>query len=271
MIAGFDKYFQIVRCFRTRTAGGPPAGVHPDRYRDVVHPGGADLRGDRTADRAICGVAGFSVAGPSAPHLGKAMYGYGTDKPDLRCRRSTRWGIFSGAGLTGVDLTAKPCRSWRSLCRRRAGQPQGARRTEAVRRRARPARLRRREAPGPGLSGSDGGGPPAHWAAAADLILLAGWPGAPLVSARDDHAARLRPVRLFAARSTLPNTGCSTVAICVPVGGRVSDVRMERRGEPMGCGAPSLHLGARCGPRDAHSDPAHCRHGPTTWCSTESS
>ena len=38
----------------------------------------------------------------------------------------------------------------------------------------------------------------------------------------------------------------------VPVGGRFSDVRMGRGGEPLERGAPSVHFGARRGHREAH-------------------
>ncbi|MGH9646990.1 MAG: aspartate--tRNA ligase, partial [Bryobacteraceae bacterium] len=111
MVAGFEKYFQIVRCFRDEDlrADRQPEFTQIDlemsfpqqeRIYEVIEP----LIG------AACKVAGFQVPA-TFPRLtyAQAMRSYGSDKPDLRippfhCVED----LFPGAGLTpeGQPLVA---------------------------------------------------------------------------------------------------------------------------------------------------------------------
>jgi aspartyl-tRNA synthetase len=103
MVAGFEKYFQIVRCFRDEDlrADRQPEFTQIDlemsfpqqeRIYEVIEP----LIG------AACKVAGYTVPA-TFPRLtyAQAMRSYGSDKPDLRippfhCVED----LFTGAGLT---------------------------------------------------------------------------------------------------------------------------------------------------------------------------
>ncbi|HEV8416270.1 MAG TPA: aspartate--tRNA ligase [Bryobacteraceae bacterium] len=111
MVAGFEKYFQIVRCFRDEDlrADRQPEFTQIDlemsfpqqeRIYEVIEP----LIG------AACKVSGYDVPA-KFPRLtyAQAMQNYGSDKPDLRippfhCVED----LFPGAGLTteGLPLVA---------------------------------------------------------------------------------------------------------------------------------------------------------------------
>ena len=205
MIAGFDKYFQIVRCFRDEDlrADRQPeftqidiemSFIQEERIFEVIEP----------LIERICGVAGFSVAGPS-PRLTweQAMYGYGTDKPDLRLPPFHAVGdLFPGAGLTGVGPNGEalplvaivvPQAGGASRKERdelkQYGAERGLRVYDDVKRLDRDypeamAAVRQRTG-----------------AAAADLILLAGWPGAPVGQRPEMTMLRAcGQFRLFAAQ-----------------------------------------------------------------------
>jgi aspartyl-tRNA synthetase len=107
MVAGFDKYFQIVRCFRDEDlrADRQPeftqidlemSFVQEERIFEVIEPLVA----------RICGVAGFDAGRPFPRFTWQqAMSSYGTDKPDLRLPPfHTVEDLFPGAGLTGEGL-----------------------------------------------------------------------------------------------------------------------------------------------------------------------
>jgi aspartyl-tRNA synthetase len=111
MVAGFDKYFQIVRCFRDESTRADRQAEftqidlemsfpQQERIYETIEP----LIG------AVCKVAGYQVPA-TFPRLtyAEAMRSYGSDKPDLRippfhCVED----LFPGAGLTpeGLPLAA---------------------------------------------------------------------------------------------------------------------------------------------------------------------
>ncbi len=107
MISGFEKYFQIVRCFRDEDlrADRQPEFTQIDlemsfpqqeRILEVIEP----------LVQKIAAVAGYEVSAPF-PRLTyrQAMRSYGTDKPDMRIPPfHTVEDLFEGAGLTGDGL-----------------------------------------------------------------------------------------------------------------------------------------------------------------------
>ncbi len=178
MISGFDKYFQIVRCFRDEDlrADRQPeftqidiemSFVQEERIFEVVEP----------LVRRICAVAECQVAYPF-PRLTweQAMYGYGTDKPDLRLPPFHAVGdLFPGAGLTGEGLPlvaiVVPKAGGASRKERdelkQYGLERGLRVYDDVKRLD-------RDYPEPMEAVRERCG-----ATTDDLLLLAGWPGAP--------------------------------------------------------------------------------------------
>jgi len=107
MISGFEKYFQIVRCFRDEDlrADRQPEFTQIDlemsfpqqeRILEVIEP----------LVQKIAAVAGYELSAPF-PRLTyrQAMRSYGTDKPDMRIPPfHTVEDLFEGAGLTGDGL-----------------------------------------------------------------------------------------------------------------------------------------------------------------------
>jgi aspartyl-tRNA synthetase len=107
MVAGFEKYFQIVRCFRDEDlrADRQPEFTQIDlemsfpqqeRIYEVIEP----------LIVASCKVAGYDVPA-KFPRLtyAQAMLSYGSDKPDLRIPPfHTVEDLFPGAGLTSEGL-----------------------------------------------------------------------------------------------------------------------------------------------------------------------
>jgi len=107
MVSGFEKYFQIVRCFRDEDlrADRQPEFTQIDlemsfpqqeRILEVIEP----------LVQRICQVAGHDAAFPF-PRLtyDQAIRSYGIDKPDLRLPPFySVEDLFPGAGLTGDNL-----------------------------------------------------------------------------------------------------------------------------------------------------------------------
>lgn len=200
MVSGFEKYFQIVRCFRDEDlrADRQPeftqidiemSFVQEERIFEVIEP---------LVER-ICRTAGFEVAAPF-PRLTyqQAMYSYGSDKPDLRLPPFyTVEDLFPGAGLTGEGLplvaivipkAGGASRKERDELKQ-FGAERGLRVYDDVKRLD-------RDYPGPMAEVRKRAG-----AAAEDLLILAGWAGAPQ-GHRPDYAVlqACGQMRLFAGQ-----------------------------------------------------------------------
>ncbi|MBC7924396.1 MAG: aspartate--tRNA ligase [Bryobacteraceae bacterium] len=107
MVSGFDKYFQIVRCFRDED-------LRADRQYEFTQ---IDLEMSYPREETIfqvvepmvqrvCAVAGFPVEG-SFPRMtyAEAMRSYGTDKPDLRLPPFAGvQDLFEGTQIAGNGL-----------------------------------------------------------------------------------------------------------------------------------------------------------------------
>ena len=178
MVGGYDKYFQIVRCFRDED-------LRADRQPEFTQ---IDLEMSFPQQEtifaviepmleAICEVAGILVRGPF-PRLtyAQAMEQYGSDKPDRRIPPMTRVNdLFEGQGLfsDGLPLMAIRIPKVGMISRKErddlkaAGQDRGLRVFDDIKRLDRdfPDAMRQlRERAG---------------VADDDLLLIAGWAGEP--------------------------------------------------------------------------------------------
>ena len=101
---------------------------------------------------------------------------------------------------------------------------------------------------------ADGQGARAHAAPAKnDLLMLAGWAGEPKGHRPEETVysgvRATAPVRR--AEVQRPAQAARPEEFPVPLGGGLPDVRVGRGGQPLECGAPSVHVGARRGHREA--------------------
>jgi len=200
MISGFEKYFQIVRCFRDEA-------LRADRQLEFTQ---IDLEMSFARQETIfeaveplvqkiAEVAGYSVQIP-LPRLTyrQAMRSYGSDKPDCRVPPfHTVEDLFPGTGLTteGLPLVAIRIPATGSLSRRErdelkaSGEEMGLRVYDDVKRLD-------RDFPGPMVAVRERTG-----AAPDDLLLLAGWPSAPKGHRPDETVlTACGQLRLMAAR-----------------------------------------------------------------------
>ena len=200
MISGFEKYFQIVRCFRDEDlrADRQPEFTQIDiemsfpqeeRIFEVIEP---------LVER-VCAVAGHSVKAPfTRLSYAEAMRGYGIDKPDMRIPRfHPVEDLFAGEGLTGDGLPLVAIRIPKTgqLSRKERdelkayGQERGLRVYDDVKRLDRdfPAQMQAvRERTG---------------VQEEDLLLLAGWPGEPKGQLPEETVFQAcGQLRLFAAQ-----------------------------------------------------------------------
>lgn len=178
MISGFEKYFQIVRCFRDEDLRADRQPEFTQIDLEMSFPQQETIYGViEPLIGAVCKVAGFQVP-QKFPRLtyAEAMRSYGSDKPDLRipafhCVED----LFQGQGLTpeGLPLVAIVIPKTGPLSRKERddlkpfGTERGLRVYDDMKRLDRDfpdatAEVRRRTG-----AGED------------DLLLLAGWAGEP--------------------------------------------------------------------------------------------
>ncbi len=111
MVSGFEKYFQIVRCFRDEDTRADRQAEFTQIDLEMSFP--QQERIYETIEPlivAVCKVAGYNISAPfTRLTYAQAMRSYGIDKPDLRippfhCVED----LFQGAGLTpeGLPLVA---------------------------------------------------------------------------------------------------------------------------------------------------------------------
>jgi aspartyl-tRNA synthetase len=178
MVAGFEKYFQIVRCFRDEDlrADRQPEFTQIDlemsfpqqeRIYEVIEP----------LIVAACKVAGYDVPA-KFPRLtyAQAMRSYGSDKPDMRIPPfHSVEDLFPGAGLTpdGLPLVAIRIPKVGAISRKERDELKAAGQERGLRVYDDPKRLDR-DFPEQMIAVRARIG-----AADDDLLLLAGWAGEP--------------------------------------------------------------------------------------------
>jgi aspartyl-tRNA synthetase len=176
MVSGFDKYFQIVRCFRDEDLRADRqyeftqidiemSFPQLERVLEVVEP----------LVQRVCEVAGYKIDAPF-PRLtyAEAMASYGSDKPDLRLPPFYAvQDLFPGAMLTGegLPLVAIVVPKAGGASRKERDELKAYGSERGLRVYDDPKRLDR-DYPGPMTEVRARTG-----ATSEDLLILAGWPG----------------------------------------------------------------------------------------------
>ncbi|NWF82722.1 MAG: aspartate--tRNA ligase [Bryobacteraceae bacterium] len=201
MVGGYDKYFQIVRCFRDEDlrADRQPEFTQIDLEMSFPDEDQIFQTIEPLIER-VCAVAGYEVAGP-LPRMtyAEAMSSYGIDKPDLRIPRF--WPVEdlfpAEAGLTreGLPLVAIHIPNTGALSRKERdelkafGQDRGLRVYDDLKRLERDfpeavQKVRQRTSAGEN-----------------DLLLICGWPGDPKGPRPEETVFQAAgQLRLFAAQ-----------------------------------------------------------------------
>ena len=247
MVSGFEKYFQIVRCFRDEDlrADRQPEFTQIDlemsfpqqeRIFEVIEP----------LVQRVCEVAGLRSADAlPAHHLRRRRCdSYGSDKPDL-----PRAADASGARTCCRSSPTPGCRWWRSTFPstgapsrkerdelKAFGQERGLRVYDDAKRLERD------------FPGADGQGARAHAARREDdLLMLAAWAGEPKGHRPEETVYQACGQLRLSSRAEVqrPPQTARPEEFPVPLGGGFPDVRVGRGREPLDGGAPSVHFGAR--------------------------
>jgi len=200
MVSGFEKYFQIVRCFRDEDTRADRQAEFTQIDLEMSFP--QQERIYETIEPlivAVCKVAGYSISAPF-PRLtyAQAMRSYGIDKPDLRippfhCVED----LFQGAGLTpeGLPLVAIRIPKVGQISRKERDELKAFGQERGLRVYDDPKRLDR-DFPEPMSEVRKRTG-----AAEEDLFLLAGWGGEPKGQRPEETAlAACGQLRLAAAQ-----------------------------------------------------------------------
>ncbi|MCZ2076953.1 MAG: aspartate--tRNA ligase [Bryobacteraceae bacterium] len=200
MVSGFEKYFQIVRCFRDEDLRADRQPEFTQIDIEMSFPQQVTVfEAIEPLLQRICAVAGYQIEIPfQRLTYAEAMRRYGVDKPDLRlppfCPVED---LFPNAGLTaeGLPLVAIRIPKTGALTRKERdelkayGAERGLRVYDDVKRLERdyPEQLAAvRERTG---------------ASEDDLLLIAGWPGAPKGQRPDENVyMACGQLRLFAGQ-----------------------------------------------------------------------
>lgn len=176
MVSGFEKYFQIVRCFRDEDLRADRQPEFTQIDLEMSFPQQATIfEVIEPLIQSVCKVAGFHVATP-LPRLtyAEAMRSYGSDKPDLRlppfhCVED----LFQGQNLTpeGLPLVAIRIPKTGAVSRKERDEWKAFGAERGLRVYDDPKRLERDFPDAMGEVRKRTG------AAEEDLLLLAGWAG----------------------------------------------------------------------------------------------